>query len=130
MTSSDEQPKIPERWRQFYAEVCRAAKFFRNTDPSPAKSLIEELGTAEARVAELEAQLDALQWTPITAENMPKQGDELLGRCGNGVYYVNEYGGLADYAQLVAEEEWTHFRPINAPQPKAAPSDGERTEGR
>ena len=116
MTSSDEQPKIPERWRQFYAEVCRAAKFFRNTDPSPAKSLIEELGTAEARVAELEAQLDALQWTPITAENMPKQGDELLGRCGNGVYYVNEYGGLADYARLVAEEEWTHFRPINAPQ--------------
>jgi len=63
-----------------------------------------------------EAQLDALQWTPITAENMPKQGDELLGRCGNGVYYVNEYGGLADYARLVAEEEWTHFRPINAPQ--------------
>jgi len=47
---------------------------------------------------------------------MPKQGDELLGRCGNGVYYVNEYGGLADYARLVAEEEWTHFRPINAPQ--------------
>jgi len=128
MTSSDEQPKIPERWRQFYAEVCRAAKFFRNTDPSPAKSLIEELGTAEARVAELEAQLDALQWTPITAENMPKQGDELLGRCGNGVYYVNEYGGLADYAQLVAEEEWTHFRPINAPQPKAAPSDGGETK--
>ena len=128
MTSSDEQPKIPERWRQFYAEVCRAAKFFRNTDPSPAQSLIEELGTAEARVAELEAQLDALQWTPITAENMPKQGDELLGRCGNGVYYVNEYGGLADYAQLVAEEEWTHFRPINAPQPKAAPSDGGETK--
>jgi len=128
MTSSDEQPKIPERWRQFYAEVCRAAKFFRNTDPSPAKSLIEELGTAEARVAELETQLAALQWTPITAENMPKQGDELLGRCGNGVYYVNEYGGLADYAQLVAEEEWTHFRPINAPQPKAAPSDGGETK--
>ena len=61
MTSSDEQPKIPERWRQFYAEVCRAAKFFRNTDPSPAKSLIEELGTAEARVAELEAQVDAIR---------------------------------------------------------------------
>jgi len=43
-------------------------------------SLIERIATAEARVAELEAQLDALQWTPITAENMPKQGDEVLDR--------------------------------------------------
>jgi len=80
------------------------------------------------RIRELEAQLAALDWTPITPENLPNQNHELLGRCGNGVYYVNEYGGLADYAQLVAEEEWTHFRPINAPQSKAAPSDGGETK--
>jgi hypothetical protein len=72
--------------------------------------------SGESNIQILIERIARLDWTPITAENMPKQGDELLGRCGNGVYYVNEYGGLADYARLVAEEEWTHFRPINAPQ--------------
>jgi len=72
VTNSDgEQPKIPERWRQFYAAVCRAAKFFRNTDPSPAKSLIEELGTAEARVAELEARVERLS-APVSDEEWRK----------------------------------------------------------
>lgn len=93
-----------------------------------ALGILEELNRAKKRIAELEAQLAVLDWTPITPENLPNQNHELLGRCGNGVYYVNEYGGLADYAQLVAEEEWTHFRPINAPQPKAAPSDGGETK--
>ena len=128
MTSSDEQPKIPKDLREWYdslihrrnqclkrGRLMQRAEFWMDYEDTFV-SLIERIATAEARVAELETQLDALQWTPITAENMPKQGDELLGRCGNGVYYVNEYGGLADYAQLVAEEEWTHFRPINAPQ--------------
>ena len=38
---------------------------------------------AEERIAELEAQLAALEWTPITPENLPNDDSEVIDRNGN-----------------------------------------------
>ena len=64
-----------------------------------------------AQVAALEAQLKALDWTPISAENLPKVGDQVFD---SGSYC----------AALVIEEnkdtDWIGcgfdlFRPVNLP---------------
>ena len=73
-----------------------------------------------AKVAALEAQLKALDWTPITAENLPKpMEDELLRPrlCSDGsAFYDVDRAGLTN----LCVEAWlalgyTHRRPINPP---------------
>ncbi len=72
-----------------------------------------------AKVAALEAQLKALDWTPITAENLPKKGDILakfrktktgkpMGWCFTLDYWDN--------FNALRLRGWTHFRPNNPPQ--------------
>lgn len=66
-----------------------------------------------ARVQELEHQLAALSWQPITAKNLPKVGDEILDI--EGVFTVGTEEpkwDLLDWKTFGA----THFRPINAPK--------------
>jgi hypothetical protein len=79
---------------------------------------------AERRIAALEAQLKALDWTPITAENLPKVGHEV------GQYATTIMGALSDRwisikvlafmerytVKEYGEYGWTHFRPNNPPQ--------------
>jgi hypothetical protein len=73
---------------------------------------------ANLRIAALEAQLKALDWTPITAENLPKKGDILakfrktktgkpMGWCFTLDYWDN--------FNALRLRGWTHFRPINPP---------------
>ena len=64
--------------------------------------------------------LSALDWTPITPDNLPKVGDEVLGFYSTGEMNV--------YASTGKEkpENWkpsifTHFRPLNAPKPRDEP---------
>ena len=66
-----------------------------------------------ARILELEAQLAALDWTPITAENLPKAGDETINTSG----YVMLKGRVTDLWNVNTwiDNRWTHFRPINPP---------------
>jgi hypothetical protein len=80
-----------------------------------ALGILEELNRAKKRIAELEAQLAVLDWTPITPENLPKVGDETL-----------DEDGCVDRAietdRDTTAKEWlytgfTHRRPINAPRP-------------
>lgn len=61
----------------------------------------------------LKAQLAALDWQPITADNLPKCGDEVLDI--GGVFTVGTEEpewNLLDWKTFGA----THFRPINAPK--------------
>ena len=93
-----------------------------------------ELQHAFSRIAALEAQLKQArderdearrlaQWTPITPENLPKLGDELLERFSTGVYWVhpfqqNPHGKYSDYGLCVHPFRNTHFRPITPPEVK------------
>ena len=71
----------------------------------------------------LQSQLDALTWTPITPENVPKVGDEVGGR-GWGTSEVT----LVTEEKLFLCQDWqgwvrngyTHKRPINPPPPSGA----------
>jgi hypothetical protein len=66
------------------------------------------------RIAELERSLAALSWTPITPENLPKVGDEILAACEA---YANVRNVDAQDMRVLWKERryWTHFRPIAPP---------------
>ena len=74
-----------------------------------------------ARIAELELQLAALQWTPISPENLPKVGDEVyappreqLDR--HSVMDVTVVMAVCnDSVEDWNHEGWTHRRLIDAP---------------
>lgn len=120
-------------------------------------TLLRQLGTEQAkvirlttRVKELECQLaeekkdfnalddqyhrlgekyEALQWQPITPENLPKVGDEVAGRDKMSVFadgsFRNIFRAVSAYTQSNTAEEWHrlgyhHKRPINLPAPEAA----------
>lgn len=71
-------------------------------------------------MCELEGRLAQAQWKPITAENLPKIGDELLSVWTDGVMDVE----VVRKALPTTFEEWKEFttgskayyRPINPPK--------------
>ena len=66
------------------------------------------------KIAQLEAKLAALDWTPITESNLPKVGDEVLYGNGTRVSPV-----ICEYEFDVWEaNKDTHFRAINPPPPE------------
>ena len=78
----------------------------------------------------LQEQLKALEWTPITAENLPKVGDENGGWFGvfKPVWEVRPFqwplpSSAALKSEIICESlkvaGWTHFRPINPPAKEA-----------
>jgi hypothetical protein len=82
-------------------------------------------------VPELEAALEALQWTPITPENLPKRGDEVLRQRNGGLLSI--VVGNAISPEDTTYQEWidlkyTHFRPINPPRSEDAARS--QTEGK
>ena len=111
-----DEMKIPEDLQNLY-EMARTDS--EPYAPSMITGLIKRIARAEAQVAELEAQLKALDWTPITAENLPKKGDILakfrktktgkpMGWCFTLDYWDN--------FNALRLRGWTHFRPNNPPQ--------------
>ena len=70
---------------------------------------------AKQRIAELEKQLAALQWQPITPENLPKVGDEVLSVKHNDSTKLIICGGNHDFDWWCVEMRYAHFRPINPP---------------
>ena len=65
----------------------------------------------QERVAELEAQLAALDWREITEKDLPKVGDEVLDAETVCVQLVVEDSGVDDWTEL----GYTHFRPLAPP---------------
>jgi hypothetical protein len=63
--------------------------------------------------AELKAQLAALQWQEITESNLPTGNDETYSTkhgCVTGPAFSER-----SFEWWTKEREWTHFRPIGAP---------------
>jgi len=92
--------------------------------------LERQLATAQATIA-------ALQWTPITPDNLPKVGDELarfpgdpsVRLCQVQVWQVGENAGHEQpFSFRWRLSEWTHFRPISPPAQDSA-TEGERAAG-
>lgn len=76
------------------------------------------------RIAELEARLASLSWTPITPGNLPKVGDEVYGRYSSGEHYVFICTGK-ELPEAWAASICTHFRALNPPSEHPAPETGE-----
>ena len=57
----------------------------------------------------------ALLWTPITAENLPKVGDEVLRAYEDGTFevFAVEYHRTAEWCEF---QGYTHRRPLNPPE--------------
>jgi hypothetical protein len=73
---------------------------------------------------------EALEWQPITPENLPKSGDEIYRAAGdrpNDVADVMAECGEYDAVELYHRYGFTHFRPINPP---AAPEQPDLSEVR
>jgi len=81
---------------------------------------------ANDKIADLEAKLAALDWTPITAENWPRQrgkdygGDEALSYNNDGSIFVRQVDQqmldqLGTDVQVWKRYGWLCRRPINAP---------------
>ena len=85
--------------------------------PKTLNYFVEELAASKRKIAALEAQLAALQWTLIDAEHLPTEEDMLLD-CNGNIERVDNYSHWGGYdAESWAKRGHTHFRPINAPEP-------------
>jgi hypothetical protein len=104
--------QIAERYTAQYAFTMA----YKNTWPREyVKQLIEDLSRAEERERVLR---EALEWQPITPENLPKSGDEIYRAAGdrpNDVADVMAECGEYDAVELYHGYGFTHFRPINPP---------------
>lgn len=71
---------------------------------------------SKERIRELEAQLETLDWTPITAENLPRLGDEVWGMV-RAVHAVDRayLGFIGNTADNWIQNRYTHRRALNAP---------------
>lgn len=69
----------------------------------------QQLHVLQERVAELEAKLAALDWTPITESNLPKVGDT-----ARRTEEVTVFGDSWDFSDWM-EHKFVDFRPINPP---------------
>jgi hypothetical protein len=77
---------------------------------------------SKARIRKLEQRLAALDWTPITPENLPQKGHEAGYRSKSGQFVVlSIYHSRLTYKQW-KHEGWSHFRAINAPAPESQPA--------
>ena len=77
-----------------------------------------EAGRLTRRIRVLEAQLAVLQWQPITAENLPKVGDE-VGRFFNRPVIALVTAGILATRPCDFHWHrlgWAHFRPNNPPK--------------
>jgi hypothetical protein len=82
----------------------------------------KQLHAAQETIAALERKLGSLDWTPITPENLPKVGDEVL--CGRERREVKEED-LPRFAESWHFHGWTHRRPLNLPNPPSHPKGDE-----
>jgi hypothetical protein len=85
------------------------------------RNLLVENAALKAQLAAAQATIAALQWTPITMDNLPLKDSEVIGREGL-VETVRYHSDLLRqsfaYSRMVG---WTHFRPISPPaQARAA----------
>jgi hypothetical protein len=80
-------------------------------------SCIADLREAGRICKATEDRLKALDWTPITAENLPKVGDEVLSKSGLLVERVNRSEQNEFTFINWINLGWLYRRPINPPPP-------------
>jgi hypothetical protein len=122
--------QILKRLDEIHGDV--QAKFHDKWDWIDAAFSIEQLKAhfefKDKRIAALEAWIKELDWTPITEDNMPKVGNDEVGRkrLGRpyGTWIVCDVSDIPFKQRVTARQYrslgWTHFRPINAPAAKQA----------
>lgn len=90
-----------------------------------AKCSLEEEEALIYRIASLEVRLAALDWRPITAEDLPDNRHELMMVVDtaqeDGLILVRQFWDFKflpgeDVFLWLSQRGWTHFRPINPPQ--------------
>jgi hypothetical protein len=105
------------RVEQFHAEHPNLHDYQGcENDPAHLQKRIADL---ERQLAEAQATIAALQWTPITPDNLPKVGDEAYS--GNDGDFLYVHSCDLGTAQEWTNEGWTHFLHISPPtQARAA----------
>lgn len=73
----------------------------------------------KTRAIDLEAQLAALQWQPITSTSLPKVGDEVFGE-GRLLLITRDWLAVFQDAKAWVQYGLTHRRPLLAPAPSTA----------
>jgi hypothetical protein len=97
------------------AKMGRPFKHLRCETVSAADLSGEQLAKFyKGQIAVLEARLAALDWTPITADNLPRLEDEVRDERFRSIKLVAEHMKGWD-AEDWAMEGFTHRRPLNAP---------------
>jgi hypothetical protein len=97
------------------AEAMRAATVFESMR-NEAQQAKQEAADLHVENVRLKAQLAALQWRRITAQDLPKEGPYEIGSWFGTtvVFEVAHCVGTAPCLALL-RYGWTHFRAINAP---------------
>ena len=80
---------------------------------------VEHIAAVLELVAERDRYRALAEWTPITEWRLPKVGDELWGRRAGLMKLPEGYAPMIPRMEDFTFAGWTHFRPINAPQPKS-----------
>jgi hypothetical protein len=98
----------------------RAQQMANEDSAEVARAWAKRCATLERELAEAQATIAALQWTPITMDNLPLKDSEVIGREGL-VETVRYHSDLLRqsfaYSRMVG---WTHFRPISPPAQASA----------
>lgn len=82
-------------------------------------SLERRLRESEGEAAKLREQVAQMQWTPITPENLPKIGDEVLSPATEthlAQVMTVPFDGREHEDIKWQWAGWTHFRPIAPPE--------------
>jgi hypothetical protein len=81
-----------------------------------SKKALAQIATLERQLSDLREKLD---WSLISPDNLPKQGDEVWA-INRGIIEPSELTSSCKAVPTYAEwmkAGYTHFRPINAPAP-------------
>lgn len=82
------------------------------------RNLLVENAALKAQLAAAQATIAALQWTPITPDNVPQVGDEAYSANDGDFTYVQSFD--LGTAQEWTNDGWTHRRPISPPAQASA----------
>ena len=104
--------KLIERIANLEEHLSRTGESL-NAESAKVFTLIEENNTLKARITELEAQLAALQWRPITAFDLPIVGEEVWNAKG---WVTDAHPTTEASVESWLSEGFTHHRALNAPQ--------------
>lgn len=93
--------------------------------PVDAQKIVDDhnrLAALEAENAQLKAEVERLDWKPITPESLPCEEDEVASWHPGGRVAVLSAQWEMSYSTLI-DYGYTHYRPINPPARAAQPKE-------